>query len=65
VTGQREFVLVPREPTKEMLEAGWQWAHDENELETWKSMIRAWERQRESELGTESHLEKVERPPSF
>lgn len=44
VTGQDEdFVLVPRNPTKEMLEAGWADAHEEDAAGVWKSMIEEWE----------------------
>jgi hypothetical protein len=56
VTGQQdeEMVLVPRNPTKEMLEAGWYEAHDENAAGTWRDMIEAWElsqKQRELSQG--------------
>ncbi len=45
VTGQREdYVLVPRKPTKEMLEDGWYGAHDEDAGATWRLMIEAYER---------------------
>ncbi len=44
VTGLGEqFVLVPRNPTKEMLEAGWYEAHDEDAGGVWQEMIKAWE----------------------
>ncbi len=40
MTGQCEdMVLVPRNPTKEMLEAGWYEAHAENAEGTWRDMI--------------------------
>ncbi len=64
VTGQQEMVLVPRIPTPEMLEAAWQWAHAENELETWRAMITAWERQQARELKNETLQEEEERPSS-
>jgi len=44
VTGQEsDFVLVPRNPTKEMLTAGWADAHFEDAAGVWRSMIEAWE----------------------
>jgi hypothetical protein len=33
------YICVPREPTKEMLAAGWAPAHMEDAFETWKAMI--------------------------
>lgn len=39
-----EMVLVPRKPTKEMLEAAWAAAHAENAAEVWQEMIEAWEK---------------------
>lgn len=36
------MVLVPRVPTKEMIEAAWADAHAEDALGVWKSMIEAW-----------------------
>jgi hypothetical protein len=44
VTGQCEYVLVPRVPTKAMLADGWYGAHDEDAASTWSLMIEAWER---------------------
>ncbi len=35
------MVVVPREPTAEMLEAAWAYIHDENGVGTWKAMIEA------------------------
>jgi hypothetical protein len=55
VTGQSEFVLVPRVPTKGMLEAGWYEAHDEDAAGVWREMISVWEKEkkdREPEVGT-------------
>ena len=44
VTGQQdEYVLVPRNPTPEMLAAGWYEAHEENARGVWDDMIEAWE----------------------
>jgi hypothetical protein len=37
-----EMVLVPRTPTKEMIEAGWASAHDEDAVAVWEDMIEAW-----------------------
>jgi hypothetical protein len=39
VTGQCEFVLVPRVPTQEMLKAAWADALAEDAAGVWKSMI--------------------------
>ena len=46
VTGQQDYVLVPRVPTREMLEAGWYEAHDEDAAGVWREMIRVWESQK-------------------
>ncbi len=44
MTGQdKDFVLVPRKPTPEMLAAGWYEAHDENAEGVWRDMIAAYE----------------------
>lgn len=43
VTGQSEFVMVPRVPTQEMLEAAWADALAEDALGVWRSMIKAWD----------------------
>jgi hypothetical protein len=45
VTGQfeDEMILVPRNPTKEMLEAAWADALGEDAAGVWKSMIENWE----------------------
>ena len=55
MTGQQqeqEMVLVPRHPTKEMLEAGWYEAHDEDAAGCWREMILAWESSvKEREVG--------------
>ena len=40
-TGE-EMVLVPRLPTKEMVEAAWAYAHDEDAVGVWRAMIDAW-----------------------
>jgi hypothetical protein len=51
VTGQPEFILVPRVPTIEMLKAGWYEAHDEDAAGVWREMIKTWEMQmRDREL---------------
>jgi hypothetical protein len=47
VTGQVEdFAVVPRVPTKAMLEEGWYEAHEENAAGVWEDMIKAWETER-------------------
>ena len=43
VTGQQEMVLVPRVPTKEMLDAAWADALGEDAAGVWTSMIVQWE----------------------
>lgn len=43
VTGQQDYVLVPRTPTPEMLADGWYGAHDEDAEAVWRLMIEAWE----------------------
>jgi hypothetical protein len=44
VTGQREdYVLVPRKPTKEMIEAAWADALAEDAEGVWRSMIEQYE----------------------
>lgn len=43
VIGQGEVITVPRIPTREMLEAAWADAHDEDAAGVWASMITAWE----------------------
>jgi hypothetical protein len=35
------YVCVPREPTSQMLEAGWAPAHNEDAGETWREMVNA------------------------
>ena len=37
-----EMVLVPRHPTKEMIEAAWAEALAEDAVGVWKEMIDAW-----------------------
>ena len=37
-----EMVLVPRKPTKEMIEAAWASVHDEDAAGVWADMIQAW-----------------------
>jgi hypothetical protein len=37
------MILVPRNPTKEMLEAAWADALAEDAKGVWESMIEAWE----------------------
>jgi hypothetical protein len=37
-----EMVLVPRIPTKEMIDAAWASALDENAMGVWEDMIQAW-----------------------
>jgi hypothetical protein len=56
VTGQPEYILVPRIPTKAMLDAGWYEAHDEDAAGVWREMIRAWEetRTQDHEQGAET-----------
>jgi hypothetical protein len=58
VTGQREMIVVPRIPTKEMLAYGWYGAHVEDAGQTWSLMIEAWEKSSEetglSEAGRNS-----------
>ena len=43
VTGQSEYVLIPRVPTREMLRAAADDALAEDALGVWKSMIKAYE----------------------
>lgn len=46
MTGQREeYVLVPRNPTKEMLDAAWADALAEDAAGVWASMIEEYESQ--------------------
>ena len=44
----REMILVPRTPTKEMLEAAYWDALGEDARGVWESMIKAWLEQREN-----------------
>jgi hypothetical protein len=39
---ETEMVLVPRVPTKEMIEAAWAAALNENAGGVWRAMIDAW-----------------------
>ncbi len=39
---QPEMILVPRKPTKEMLKAAFDDAHDEDAAGVWNSMVEAW-----------------------
>ena len=43
--GDEDMVLVPRLPTKEMIEAAWECALNENADGVWREMISAWLRQ--------------------
>jgi hypothetical protein len=43
VTGQSEYVQVPRVPTEEMLRAGWSSANEEDAAGVWRCMIEEWE----------------------
>lgn len=43
VTGQPEFVLVPRVPTKEMLQSAWAEALAEDAAGVWSAMIERYE----------------------
>jgi hypothetical protein len=50
-----DFVLVPRVPTKVMLEDGWYEAQAEDAAGVWRVMIMAWEKEmkdREQGAGT-------------
>lgn len=45
MTGQvKQYILVPRQPTKEMLDAAWPSALAEDAGGVWKDMIEAYER---------------------
>ena len=46
------YVIVPRVPTKEMLDEGWYAAHDESALGTWTDMIKAHESTGKSAMGS-------------
>ncbi len=53
MTGQQEeFVLVPRVPTPEMLEAAWAYALDEDAAGMWSAMLRQHESRSLVELET-------------
>ena len=43
MTGQQELVLVPRIPTKEMLEAAWADALAEDAAGVWAAMLAAYQ----------------------
>lgn len=47
---EREMVVVPRIPTKEMIEAAWASALAENAEGVWQSMIDAWLSRQDGEL---------------
>jgi hypothetical protein len=48
VTGQQEeMILVPRNPSKTMLEEGWYEALGEDAAGVWRVMIMAWEKERQ------------------
>ena len=52
MTGQsEEMVLVPRNPTKEMIDSAWAYALDEDAGAVWKEMIRAYEALEEKREG--------------
>jgi hypothetical protein len=53
VAEQNEFVLVPRKPTPEMLEAAWAYIRDEDGPGVWSAMISAYE----EESGRVEHRE--------
>lgn len=53
VTGQQEMVLVPRVPTREMIEAAYWSAFGEDAEGVWKAMIHAYE-SRSGNSGPES-----------
>jgi hypothetical protein len=40
--GAAGYVIVPREPTDEMLKAAWAASWESNTKETWDEMISAW-----------------------
>jgi hypothetical protein len=42
VTGQQEIVLVPRNPTPEMLDAAWADALAEDAAGVWEAMIKCY-----------------------
>ncbi len=39
VLRENGYACVPREPTQEMLDEGWYYAHEEDALGTWYAMI--------------------------
>jgi hypothetical protein len=43
VTGQPEYILVPRVPTKKMVDAAYDAALAEDAIEVWKAMISEFE----------------------
>ncbi len=43
MTSQREYVMVPREPTAQMLRDAWADANDEDAAGVWRSMIASYE----------------------
>lgn len=38
---QAGYVVVPVEPTEEMIDAGWAYVHNEDAAGTWRSMLSA------------------------
>ena len=60
MTGQREqFILVPRNPTPEMLEAAWASALAEDAGGVWLSMIEEFEKSLQLASDTRSQTELV------
>lgn len=47
-----EMVLVPRNPTKEMIEAAWAEATAEDAAGVWRAMIEKWESSQNREVGS-------------
>ena len=47
---EKEMVLVPRIPTREMLDAAWASALDEDASGVWRAMIEAWLQRAQSEV---------------
>ena len=54
-----DFVLVPRVPTKAMLDAAWADAHDEDALWVWNSMIEEHENHKVLERSAEQAKEYI------
>ncbi len=54
MTGQREqMVLVPRIPTKEMIDAAWEGALAESAKTVWELMIEEYETSRKHRVGVD------------